>query len=124
MQTILSPQLQEVSHSLIDNLLASEAFIHYQQAHTRFNADHEARALLEQLTQSQARVRQKQAKGEVNQADLDSMRLFQERVQRNSIIMEYAQTQQEAVNFLREINNEISELLGINFAALANHAVC
>ena len=124
MQTILSPQMQEATHSLIDNLLASEAFIHYQQAHARFNADNEARALLEQLTQSQARVRQKQAKGEVNQADLDSMRMFQQRVQRNSTIMEYAQAQQEAVNFLREINNEISELLGINFAALANHAVC
>ena len=124
MQTILSPQMQEATHSLIDNLLASEAFIHYQQAHARFNADNEARALLEQLTQSQARVRQKQAKGEVNQADLDSMRLFQQRVQRNSIIMEYAQTQQEAVNFLREINNEISELLGINFATFANHAIC
>ena len=124
MQTILSPQMQETTHSLIENLLASEAFIHYKQAHARFNADNEARALLEQLTQSQARVRQKQAKGEVNQADLDSMRMFQQRVQRNSIIMEYAQAQQEAVNFLREINNEISELLGINFAALANHAVC
>ena len=124
MQTILSPQMQEATHSLIDNLLASEAFIHYQQAHARFNADNEARALREQLTQSQARVRQKQAKGEVNQADLDSMRMFQQRVQRNSTIMEYAQAQQEAVNFLREINNEISELLGINFAALANHAVC
>jgi hypothetical protein len=45
-------------------------------------------------------------------------------VQRSPVIMEYAQFQQEAVNFLREINNEISELLGINFATFAHHATC
>ena len=124
MQTILSAQLQEATHSLIDNLQASESFIHYQQAHIRFNADSEARALLEQLTQSQARVRQKQAKGGVNEAEIDSLRLLQQRVQRSPVIMEYAQSQQEAVTFLREINNEISELLGINFATFANHTTC
>ncbi|HUE98693.1 MAG TPA: YlbF family regulator [Anaerolineales bacterium] len=124
MQTFLSPALQEATHSLIDNLLASEPFIHFQQAHDRFNADREARTLLEQLNQSQARVRQMQSKGGVNQAEVDSLRLLQQRVQGNPVIMEYAQSQQEAVSFLREINNEISELLGVNFATFANHATC
>ena len=124
METVLPPQLPEATHSLIENLLASEAFVHYHQARTRLNEDGDSRALLDQLTQSQSRARQKQVKGDLNQADLDSLRLLQNRVQRNSIIMDYAQAQQEAINFLREINNEISELLGINFAALANHAVC
>lgn len=124
MQPILSPHLQESTQSLIENLLASEAFTRYGQAHTRLNTDQEARSLLEQLTQSQARLRQKQAKGDVNQADIDSLRLLQNRVQRNAIIMDYAQSQQEAVNFLREINAEISGLLGVNFATFANHATC
>lgn len=124
MQTISSPQLSEATQSLIDNLLASEAFVYYQQALARFKADNEAITLMDQLSKSQARVRQKQAKGSVNQAEIDSLRLLQQRVQRNSIIMEYAQSQQEAVNFLREINNEISELLGVNFATFANHATC
>lgn len=124
MQTISSLQLSEATQSLIDNLLASEAFSHYQQAHTRFNTDHEAQALMDQLSKSQARVRQQQAKGSVNQAEIDSLRLFQQRAQRNPVIMEYIQSQQEAVNFLREINTEISELLGINFATFANHATC
>ena len=124
MQTISSLQLSEATQSLIDNLLASEAFIHYQQAHTRFNADNEALVLMDQLSKSQARVRQQQGKGGVNQAEVASLRLFQQRVQQNPVIMEYVQSQQEAVNFLREINNEISELLGINFATFANHATC
>jgi cell fate (sporulation/competence/biofilm development) regulator YlbF (YheA/YmcA/DUF963 family) len=124
MQTVLSPQLQEATQSLIDNLLASAPFLAYKQARIGFHEDPEARTLLERLTRSQARLRQKQDSGGVTQAEIDALRNLQERVQRDSIIMTYGQSQQEAVNFLREINNEISQLLGINFASLANHATC
>lgn len=124
MQTVLSPQLQEATQSLIDNLVASEPFLNYQQARTRLNQDSEAHALLERLSHSQAKLRKKQADGGVNQAEIDSLRLLQQRVQRNLVILDYAQSQQDAVTFLREINNEISQLLGVNFATLANHATC
>jgi cell fate (sporulation/competence/biofilm development) regulator YlbF (YheA/YmcA/DUF963 family) len=124
MQIVLTPQLQEAVQSLVDNLLASEAFIRYQKARTHFNADDEARALMDQLSRSQARLRQKQAKGDVNQADIDSLRVLQQRVQHSPVIMAYARSQQEAIDFLREINGEISALLGINFASFANHATC
>ena len=124
MQTILSPQLQEATQSLIDNLLASEAFIHYQNAHSYFETDDEARTLLEQLTQAQARLRQRQVNGSVNQAEIDSLRLLQQRAQRNSVILDYSQSQQVAINFLREINSEISQLLGINFATFSRHSTC
>lgn len=124
MQPILSPHLQESTQSLIENLLASEAFARYGQARSRLDTDQEARSLLEQLTQSQARLRQKQAQGAVSQADIDELRGLQTKAQHNRVIMDYAQSQQEAVDFLREINNEISGLLGVNFATFANHATC
>ena len=124
MQTILSPQLQEATQSLIDNLLASEAFVHYQNARTQFDADNEAHTLMDQLSKLQTRLRQKQTKGNVNQAEIDSLRLLQQRAQHNSVIIDYSQSQQEAVNLLREINGEISQLLGIDFATFANHGTC
>jgi cell fate (sporulation/competence/biofilm development) regulator YlbF (YheA/YmcA/DUF963 family) len=124
MQTILNPSMQEAADTLIGNLLASEAFVRYQQAHTRLNEDRQAHVLLEQLSRAQADLRKKQANSGVTQAEIDSLRTLQEQVQHNKVIMTYAQTQQEAVNFLREINNEISQLLGINFASFANHATC
>ncbi len=124
METNLSPDLQEATQALIENLLASEPFLKYQQARTRLHQDYEAQSLLDRLTRAQASLRQKQSTGEVGQAEADSLRLLQQRVQRNSVIIDYARAQQEAIAFLREINNEISELLGINFAAAANHAVC
>ena len=124
MQTILSPQLQEATQSLIDNLLASEAFVHYQNARTQFDADNEAHTSMDQLSKLQTRLRQKQTKGNVNQAEIDSLRLLQQRAQHNSVIIDYSQSQQEAVNLLREINGEISQLLGIDFATFANHGTC
>ncbi len=124
METNLSPDLQEATQALIENLLASEPFLKYQQARTRLHQDYEAQSLLDRLTRAQASLRQKQSTGEVGQAEADSLRLLQQRVQRNSVIIDYARAQQEAIAFLRELNNEISELLGINFAAAANHAVC
>ena len=124
MQAALSPQLQEATRALIENLLASEAFIHYQQAQSRLNEDHNASDLLRQLSQAQASLRQKQSQGKVAQTDIDELRELQAKVQRNRTIMNYAQSQQEAINFLREINAEISALLGINFATFANHSTC
>jgi cell fate (sporulation/competence/biofilm development) regulator YlbF (YheA/YmcA/DUF963 family) len=124
MEGVLPSPLQEATRSLIDHLLASEVWILYQKAYAQFNENEEAQVLLEQLTQAQSRLRQKQGKGEVNQAEVDSLRLLQERVQRNSVIMTYAQSQQEAIHFLREINNEVSQWLGINFASFANHSTC
>ena len=124
MQAVLSPQLQEATHSLIENLLASEAFTRYGQARARLDTDQEARSLLEQLAQCQARLRQKQAQGAVNQEDIDELRGIQTKVQRNRVIMDYAQSQQEAVNFLRQVNAEIGQLLGVDFAALANQNTC
>jgi cell fate (sporulation/competence/biofilm development) regulator YlbF (YheA/YmcA/DUF963 family) len=124
MQTTLSPRLQETTQSLIENLLASEPFLKYQQARTRLDENPDVLALLERLGQAQANVRQMQAKGQVSQAEIDSLRLLQERVQRDSLIMDYAQSQQEAVDFLRQVNGEISQLLGVNFASFANHSTC
>jgi len=124
MQTVLTPSMQEATEALIGNLVASEAYIRYQQAQARLNDDLEAHTLLDQLSHAQADLRKKQANNGVTQAEIDALRTLQERVQHSKTIMTYAQTQQEAVNFLREINNEISQLLGINFASFANHATC
>lgn len=124
MSTTLSPELQEATQSLIDNLLASEAFVRYQNARVRFNADQDAHDLMDQLAKAQARLRQKPGESKVNQAEVDSLRLLQQRAQQNPVILAYAQSQEEAVRFLRKINGEISQLLGINFASFASHSTC
>lgn len=124
MLTTLSPELQEATQSFIENLLASEGFMHFQEAHKLMSEDEEAHALMERLSNAQATVRQQQASGNVGQAVVDSLRLIQQSALRNPVILDYAQAQQEAIEFLRDINREISQLLGIDFASFANHATC
>jgi cell fate (sporulation/competence/biofilm development) regulator YlbF (YheA/YmcA/DUF963 family) len=63
MLSTLSPELQEVTQSFIDHLLASEAFMHYQEARNLMSEDDEARTLMERLSNAQATVRQQQAGG-------------------------------------------------------------
>ena len=124
MLTTLSPELREATHSLIENLLASEAFTHYQHAQKLLREDEEAHTLMDQLSKVQATVRQQQGSGNVSQAEVDSLRLIQQRALRNPVILDYAEAQQEAIGFLREINGEIGQLLGVDFASFANHASC
>ena len=124
MQTVIDPSMQEAADALAGNLMASEAFIRYQQARARLDEDRQANSLLEQLSQAQADLRKKQGTNGVTEAEIEALRTLQEQVQHNNVIMTFAQTQQEAVNFLREINAEISQLLGIDFASFTNRATC
>ena len=124
MPTLLTPAMYEATEALASNLLASEVFVCYQQARRRLDQDEEARALLDQLVQMQANLRQKQADRRLTQTEIDALRGLQEQVQRNKVVMTYAKTQQEAINLLRQINQEISQLLGINFAVFAGRSTC
>lgn len=123
-QPVLSPLMVKATQTLAQNLLASEPFMRYRQAKQRLDADAQARALLDGLSQAQANLRKAQANGAVTQADVQALRDLQTQMHENRAIVEYAASQQEAATFLREINAEISQLLGINFALIAQRSTC
>lgn len=123
-QSVLSSRVHESTQYLIQNLLASEPFLHYQKAKIRLDSVPQAQALLNDLTHTQANLRQAQAQSTLRQTEMDSLRALQSQVRANSVIVDYIAAQQEAVKFLREINNEISQLLGMNFAVLAQKSTC
>jgi len=120
----LPPELQEATENLIENLRASEAFLTYQKALTSMNSDQEVLALLERLSTKQAELRRMQSIDSVTQPDVEELRAVQMQVQSYPAIMDYALSQQDAVSLLREINQEISELLGVDFASLAKQSTC
>jgi cell fate (sporulation/competence/biofilm development) regulator YlbF (YheA/YmcA/DUF963 family) len=122
--TPLPLELHQATDNLIENLLASEVFLVYQQSQVIMNSDSEARGLLDLLSTLQAALRHKQNTNSVTQTDVEELRAIQEQVQANAVIMAYAQSQQSAVNFLREINMEISEILGMDFASLTKQSAC
>lgn len=122
--TNFPPELAQATDSLVQNLLASEAFLTYHQSLARMKSNSQACALLDRLSTLQNGLRCKQSSNSVTQPDIDELRAVQAQVQANAAILEYAQSQQEAVNFLREVNQEISQLLGMDFAALAKQNTC
>ena len=121
---IIPEMLYQATQSLAENLGASEPFVQYAQARGAFEADSDAQALLKDISSIQGEIRQKQQRNQVTQQDIDVLRAMQQQAQSNETIMQYANTQQGAVNFLREINQEISQLLGVDFAALSRQTGC
>jgi cell fate (sporulation/competence/biofilm development) regulator YlbF (YheA/YmcA/DUF963 family) len=124
-KTIAFPfELNQAMENLIENLLASEAFLTYQQSLAAMNSDSDAHSLLDLLSTLQAALHHKQSANSVTQTDIEELRTIQTQVQANPIIIAYAQSQQNAINFLREVNREISQTLGVDFAALAKQNTC
>jgi cell fate (sporulation/competence/biofilm development) regulator YlbF (YheA/YmcA/DUF963 family) len=119
----LPPELDKATDNLIQNLLASEPFIAYQNARMQFKADPHARELIEQVSALQAELRRKQG-GQVTDAEIQELRTVQAEVKANETLKAHSISQQGAIAFLREINQEISQLLGLDFASLAKQGNC
>ena len=86
--------------------------------------DSEAQKIMKDLSAIQKVVRQKQGSNQITQQDLQDLRSLQSKAQENKVIASYANSQQEAIGHLREINAEISSLLGVDFASLAKKSGC
>lgn len=120
----LPPGLQAATETLAQQLLQAEPIARYHRAKDALEKDAQARSLLERLSAAQANLRVRQARGSITQDEIRSLRGLQDQVQSNPVIMDYALAQQEALAYLPQVNQTISELLGVDFAALAGPASC
>ncbi|BCS51882.1 YlbF family regulator [Geobacter sp. SVR] len=105
-------------------LLRAKPITAYQQAKARLDADLEALKLIKSLSEAQVDLRMRQLRNAVSQEDVDQLRSLQRQIQSNQRIMDFAQTQQEAMAYLSAVNQEISQSLGVDFASLAGPASC
>lgn len=122
--SILSPELAEATEALAETLLSAEPIMLYHRAKARLDSDHEALDLLERFSATQRDLRLRQGNGSASQADMDRLQTLQRAVQSNRVIMDYAETQQAAIAYLPVVNQEISQLIGVDFASLAGPASC
>lgn len=124
MDSLLSQELLIATQTLAENLTASEPFVRYAHAQKILNNDPASLELLGKLSSVQASLRNLQLRSAVKQNDIDELRDLQDKVQANPVILDYAQAQQNAVAYLKEINVEISQLIGLDFAALSRRSSC
>ena len=120
----LPSNLLTATERLATVITSAEPIAAYLQAKARLDTDPQARDLLECLSSAQSDLRMRQVNGNITQADLDHLRTLQLQVQSNRLIMDYAETQQAAIAYLPQVNQEISQLIGVDFASLAGPASC
>ncbi len=124
-KTVILPEsISNAVEQLAAAVLRAEPIVVFQQAKARLDVDPEARELLERLSKAQAEIRLRQSQNAVTQADVDQLRAIQRQVQSNQTIMHYSESLQMATAYLPGVNQEISQLIGMDFAALAGPASC
>ena len=119
--TILAA-LQAAADSLGQSLLQAEPVAGYHRAETRLTADAHASALLQELLDLQAELRRQQ--GDVTDAAIDRLRYLRHEVEASPTITAYLESQDAATAYLREVNQTLSQWLGLDFSALAQRGGC
>ena len=123
-QQALPANVLQATRTLTENLQHAEPVVLYQQAQERLDSDSETSLLLQRLAQTQAAFRKHQGEGGVTQKDIDSLRALQGQARSNPLVTAHAEAQQVAIEHLQVINQEISQLLGLDFCSLAKKAGC
>jgi cell fate (sporulation/competence/biofilm development) regulator YlbF (YheA/YmcA/DUF963 family) len=117
-QISLPAELWEATSMLIGNLVQSEPFLRFKEAEKTMKEDKGASRILSDFNELQRNLRAKQLSGPISEEDIKQLRAFQGAIYSNAIIQDYLQAQATAVAFLQEVNTEISQLLGVDFASL------
>jgi cell fate (sporulation/competence/biofilm development) regulator YlbF (YheA/YmcA/DUF963 family) len=120
----LSSDIAQATEALGQNLAYSAPFLQYRAAEQALVADDQAYGLLRAFIRFQGELRQRQIQGTFTAADLEHLGRLQADVQANGVITALYQAQQKVTAYVQEINTEISNLLGVDFAGLARVAGC
>ena len=121
-QNAISAPLLEATSALAEHLLQSEPFLRFQEADHILHADHEAMRLLTEFAGLQKTIHAQQHHGTITNSEIKRLRELQNLIGANDTIQEHEKAQELAINFLREVNQEISSLLGIDFASLTRRS--
>lgn len=114
----------EVTEALGESLASSPPFVAYRQAQARLEDDEHARALLDRLAEVERDVRQRQADGTLTRDDIDRVRAAQNEAWSDPIVMAARTAEQAAAAYLQQVNRQITELVGVDIAALAGAGGC
>ena len=90
----------------------------YKALQKKLNEDLHAMELLRKLSASRKELSEKQSSGTFTQDSLKDYSSIQKEVENNQTIREFSLAQQEVMQFVREVNSEISSLMGIDFSSL------
>lgn len=120
----LPATVHAAAERLVTSLLEAEPVAAYHRAKECLDGDQEALTLLKRLVTAQVELRSNQSGGHITQTEIDRLRALEHEARNNQLIVDYVTTQQIASAYLANVNQEISQLLGIDFNALASSGYC
>lgn len=112
----------EATSALAEHLVQSEAFVRFQEADRKLQADREAMRLLTEFAELRGKIRAQQDSNAISEGEIKRLRELQSAISANHAIRELGEAQELAIALLREVNQEISGLLGVDFASLTRRA--
>ena len=97
-------------------LASSREFQEFHSAQEKLKQDKEAGSLLEQFQKKQREVREARMSGRgVSGNAFSEIERLQRKLQSNSIIMDWAQSQQDAIGLIQDTNQIITNAAGFGF---------
>lgn len=119
---LFTKELLKATFDLAESLAQAETILHFISTNQVLNKHHNALELINAATELQRKIYNGQSSGEDLDDDLNRLRDYQSQISTNDVIQEESIARETAVAFLREINQEISQLLGMDFASLTTRS--
>jgi len=105
--------------SFARSLKSMEAVKRFFEARRRFETDEELSRCRESFNQAARTFRENQAAGTLTEQEINRVRTLQSSMNLHPRTVEYLLAQQEMAELLQECNQQIFEVLGLDFAAIA-----
>jgi cell fate (sporulation/competence/biofilm development) regulator YlbF (YheA/YmcA/DUF963 family) len=112
-------RLQQAADRFISTLGNNPKVSTFRNANDDFFNDSELAALRKRYNENLIIARKKQYDGTLTQEELNTIRTLQAQVSNHPITQRFMQARAEVLDVLTECNNEISTLLGFNYAQVA-----
>lgn len=120
----MQKELLESIHSFADSLSATPEFSEYDAAQQAFQQDDAARDLLTRLQTLSHELGKKQQENELTDEDIELYQSLKSEFTENKAVAELQQQENRLTETMRACNHEISQELGLDFAANAAPSSC
>lgn len=115
-------QILEATSMLAENLMLSEPFLKLKETERILSENEKATTLIAAFENLRQKIIEGQNNSKISENDIAQFRAVQMEIAENEIIQEFNLAQESAKELLKDVNQEISQILGINFATLAQRS--
>ncbi len=121
---MLTADLNNAAVSFARSLKSAAVVARYWEARHSFESDVQLARSRDSLNRAAQSFREKQSAGTLSERDINRVRVLQAKLNLHPRAVELLSAQQEMVELLQECNQQMTEVLGIDFASAGVPAGC